>query len=246
MAAVGARPDRAVRSQLPQVDRARPGADRRHPDLPRPAAQPLRDHRPDSAGAAEEGGDQDGDQGEPARHRRASTPGRSTRSSPTPPTTGSATTPGAWRSCSIRASTASTSTRLVRLRAVQPDLPRPPRHARRPEGPQGADGVRHALHAQAARGALAGLAAAHPRRAQPDPARAVQRVVHDARLDVAVLPDHRVERHHRGDDGRPRRPGAHRRVDRGGGGVPPDDGPRAPPVREQEATGSSTPGTRTR
>ena len=41
-------------------------------------------------------------------HRGA---GLSTRSSPTPPTTASATTPAAWRNCSIRASTGSTSTR---------------------------------------------------------------------------------------------------------------------------------------
>ena len=51
MAAVGSRSDRAVRSQLPQVDRARPGDDRAASDLPRSAAQPLRHHRSDSAGA---------------------------------------------------------------------------------------------------------------------------------------------------------------------------------------------------
>ncbi len=65
--------DRAVRSQLPQVDRARPGADGRDPDVSRPAAQSLRDHRPHPAGAPDAGGDQGGDQGEPARRRRTST-----------------------------------------------------------------------------------------------------------------------------------------------------------------------------
>ena len=76
---------------------------------------------------------------------------------------------------------------LVRLRAVQSDLPGPPRDARRPEGPQGADGLRDALDAQAARGALPGLAAPHPRRPQPDPACAVQRIVHDAGVHLAAL-----------------------------------------------------------
>ena len=123
---------------------------------------------------------------------------------------------------------------LVRLRPLQPDLPGPPRDARRPQGPQGAHGLRHPFDPQAAGGAFAGLVPAHPRRAQPDPARAVQRVVHDARVDVAALSDHRLERHHRRDDGRPRRTGAHQRVDRGSGGVPADHGPRAPRVRQEE------------
>ena len=57
--------------------------------------------------------------------------------------------------------------------------------------------------------------------------------------------DHRLQRHHRGDDGRARRRGPHQRVDPGGGGVPPDDGPGPPRVRREEASGSSTPGTRT-
>ena len=47
----GPRSDRAVRPQLPQVDRAQPRDDGRHPDLSRAAAQSLRDHRSDSAGA---------------------------------------------------------------------------------------------------------------------------------------------------------------------------------------------------
>ena len=75
---------------------------------------------------------------------------------------------------------------------------------------------------------------AHPRRPEPDPALALQRVVHDARLDLAALSDHRLERHHGGDDGRPGRARAHQRVDRGGGGLPADDGPRPPRVRGEE------------
>ena len=50
MAAVAQRPDRAVRPQLPQVDRARPDPDRRHPDVLRAAAQPLGHHRSDPPG----------------------------------------------------------------------------------------------------------------------------------------------------------------------------------------------------
>ena len=53
MAAVGARPGRAVRPQLSQVDRAQPGHDGGDPGLPGAAAQPLRNHRADPAGAAE-------------------------------------------------------------------------------------------------------------------------------------------------------------------------------------------------
>ena len=49
----GAQSDRALRPQLPQVDRAQPRDDGRYPDLFRAAAQPLRDHRTDSAGAFE-------------------------------------------------------------------------------------------------------------------------------------------------------------------------------------------------
>ena len=122
---------------------------------------------------------------------------------------------------------------LVRVRALQPAVPRPARDARRSEGSQGSDDLRHALDPQAARGAVAGLLPAHPRRAQRDPARALQRVVHAARVDLAALPDHRFQRHHRGDDGRSRRTDAHQRIHRGGRVVPTDDRPRAPAVRRE-------------
>ena len=107
----GQGPDRAVRPQLSQVDRAQPRHDGRRPDLLRAAAQPLRNHRPHSAGAAAQGSDQGRDQGQPARDRRVSRRARSIRSSRTPPTTGCATTRAASRSCSTRASTAFISTR---------------------------------------------------------------------------------------------------------------------------------------
>ena len=107
----GSRPDRAVRPQLSQVDRAQPGDDGRHPELPGAAAQPLRDHRPDSAFAAQQGGAQGRDQGQSAGHEGDRARAPSIRSSRTPPTTACATTRGAWRSCSIRASIASISTK---------------------------------------------------------------------------------------------------------------------------------------
>ncbi len=105
------------------------------------------------------------------------------------------------------------------------------RDARRSEGPQRPDRVRDALHAQAAGRALASVVPAHPRRPRRDPAFALQRVVHDAGVDVAAVSDHRLERRHGRDDGRARRQGAHERVHRGGGRVPPDDDPRPPAVR---------------
>ena len=92
----GARPDRAVRPQLPQVDRAQPGDDGRHPArtwcrCATATASSARSRRSGCSKAALKAGHQGqsaGDQGH--RHAR-----RSTRSSPTPPTTASATTPGA-------------------------------------------------------------------------------------------------------------------------------------------------------
>ena len=123
---------------------------------------------------------------------------------------------------------------VVRVRAVQSDLSRSACHARRSAGSQGPDGVRHAFDPQAAGRAVAGLAAAHPRRPQPDSALAVQRVVHAACVDVAAVRDHRLERHHGGDDGWPRRPGADQRIDRGSGRVSADDRARAPQARGEE------------
>ena len=107
----GARPDRAVRPQLSQVDRAQPGDDRRHPALSGAAAQPLRHHRPDSAGAPQQGSDRAGPSVQSAGDARAHRCAQCIRSSRTRRTTGFATTRAASRSCWIRASTASISTK---------------------------------------------------------------------------------------------------------------------------------------
>ena len=160
----GPRSDRALRSQLPQVDRAQPRDDRRHPDLFRSAAQPLRHHRPDSARAARQGSDQEGDQGQPAGHEghrdarrllgrheldlRRALLQRAAR--------GGAARPER-RPHPFRRG-------VVRVRALQSALSRSSRDARRSEGSQGADRFRDALHAQAAGRALAGFVPAHPRR----------------------------------------------------------------------------------
>ncbi len=110
-AAVDARSDRAVRSQLPQVDRARPDADRRHPDLLRASAQSLGNHRPDPSRPVQEGVDQEGDRVESAGARRRRHARRSTAWSRIRPTTGFATTRSRWRSCSTTPSIACIGTR---------------------------------------------------------------------------------------------------------------------------------------
>ncbi len=63
-ATVGARSDRALRSQLSQVDRARSRADWRHSHLLRTAAQSVRDHRTHPSRAAQQGSHPGGDQGQ--------------------------------------------------------------------------------------------------------------------------------------------------------------------------------------
>ena len=83
----------------------------RYPDLSRAAAQPLRNHRSDPARAARRR-KRSRPRSRPIRWcRRASKRARSIPSSRTRRTTGCATTRGAWKSCSIRASTASISTK---------------------------------------------------------------------------------------------------------------------------------------
>ncbi len=122
---------------------------------------------------------------------------------------------------------------LVRLRALQPALCGALRDARRSghAARRWPDAVRDAVDAQAARSALAGVVHPHPRRPPTDSPRALQRGVHDARVDLAAVRDHRVQRHRRSDDGRPLRRGAHRRVHRRGDRVPADAG--APACRVQ-------------
>ncbi len=208
-----ARPDRAVRPQLPQVDRARADAHRRDPDLLRASAKPLGNHRPDPSRPVQEGVHRRGDRVESAAYTTASTARRCTASSRTRPTTGCATTPVA-----VEKLLDGTVDRVHWDEAwygyarFNPIYRNRLRYARRSEGSHRADGVRDALHAQAACSAIAGFLSAHPRRARRDPAHALQRVVHDARVDVAAVYDHRVERHHVGDDGRSRRSDAHQRV----------------------------------
>ena len=71
---------------------------------------------------------------------------------------------------------------------------------------RGPDDLCHAVDPQAARRLLPGLDDPHPlERAGPGRAVPVQRGLHDARLDLAVLPDDRLSGRGHGDDGRPRR-----------------------------------------
>ena len=123
---------------------------------------------------------------------------------------------------------------VVRVRALQSFVRGSACHAWRPEGPQGPDRVRDAFDAQAARGVVAGVAAAHSRRPWCDSAFALQRVIHDASVDVAAVSDHRLERHHDRDDGWAGRPDVDRRIDPRGRGVPADHGPCPPRVQREE------------
>ena len=78
---------RAVRPQRPQVHRAGADDDRRGAHLPGAVAQPSRHHRADLCAAADRGGDQGRDPGQPAGAGQDAAR-RFTRSSPTPPTMG--------------------------------------------------------------------------------------------------------------------------------------------------------------
>ena len=130
----------------------------RHPDLSRSAAQSLRDHRAHPAGAAQEGGDQGRDQGEPAGLERGIDPSAGVlgghqlhlRRAVLQRTARGGAARSERRPDSLRRG-------LVRLRPLQPAVPGSSCHARRPEGSQGPDGLRHALHAQVAGGALPGV-----------------------------------------------------------------------------------------
>ena len=90
---------------------------------------------------------------------------------------------------------------VVRLREVQPALRRPLRDGDQRRRRERADDLRDPIDAQAPRRTVAGVDDPH----QVEPARAgrarpVQRVVHDAQLDLSAVRDHRVERRGRGDD----------------------------------------------
>ena len=242
----GSRPDRAVRSQLPQVDRAQPGHDGRHPATTWcrcaiATESSARSRRSACTKEAHQGLDQGQSAGDEGReHARPCTP-----SSRTPPTTAFATTRSACRNCSIRASIASISTKPgTRTRASIRSIATATRCMAIPKDHKGPTiFATHSTHKLLA--ALSQASFLHIRDGRSaDPAFALQRIVHDAGVDLAAVSHHRLERHHRRDDGRPGRPHAHRRIDRGGGGLPADRGPRAPAVREEEANGSSRPGTR--
>ena len=122
---------------------------------------------------------------------------------------------------------------LVCVRALQSALSRSARDAWRSQGSQGSDDLRHALHAQAAGRAVAGVVPAHSRRPRRHSAFALQRIFHDAGVDLAAVSHHRLERRHGRHDGRAGRPHAHQRNDRRSRGVPADRGPRPPAVRAE-------------
>ena len=240
--------DRALRPQLPQVDRAEPDPLRRDPGLLYAHAQPLRDHRADPAAAVRAARDPEEDRRAPApqaggerragvrrrhqlhlrRHvlrRRAGREAARQERRPHPLRRG-----------------------VVRLRALQSDVRRPVCHARRPGGPsqEGSDGLRDPLDPQIAGGALAVLVHPHPQRPRPDRSSPLQRVLLHAGDHLAALRDHRVQRDRRGDDGRARRPGDDPGGDRRGHPLPPGPGSLPPGARARRASGSSGPGTRRR
>ena len=123
---------------------------------------------------------------------------------------------------------------LVRLCALQSAVPRALRHARRSARTprRCADGVRHPLHPQAAGGAVAILVHPYPQRPQPDRAQPFQRILRDPGQHLAALPDVRLQRGGRGDDGRQRRLQPDPGCDSRSGGLPPGAGARASRVRQ--------------
>ena len=202
----GQRRPRDRRSQLPQVAAAHPDHDRRDADLLHAGAQRLRNHRADRPRPVLARGDQEEDRRQPDRarqqgqraHRRGHQFDLRRALLQRREDQGAGGRPG--RRAALRRG-------LVRLRRVPRVLPGPPRDgraarlsARRPHA-----GVRHPLDAQAAGGVLAGLDDPHPGvRQAEDRHHPLQRRVHDARLDLAALRDHRLARRQLGDDGRPR------------------------------------------
>ena len=93
---------------------------------------------------------------------------------------------------------------VVRLCALSPAVRQSICHARPEAGTSGPDDLRHSVDPQAPRRLLAGLDDPHPpERSRSAAAVTVQRGLHDARLDVALLPDDRLLGRRRGDDGRP-------------------------------------------
>ncbi len=207
------RRDRALRPQLPQVDRAGAGSDRRHPGLPAPHPQPLRHHRADPAERAGAGGDRaSAIAGQSAAAKRGDAARRPVYAVVTNCTydgmcydaAGAETLLGEERrsrSTSTRPGTATrASTRCTRDRfAMRGDPGRPPGGR--------THGLRHPLDAQAAGGAVADLLHPRPRRPRRHRPRPLQRGLLHAGEHLAALSADRLERGRRGDDGRPGRAG---------------------------------------
>ena len=179
--------------------------------------------------------------------RRASTRGRSTRSSPTPPTTGSATTRGAWRSCSIpsvdRIHFDEAWYAYARFNPIYRD-----RHAMHGD-PKDHKGptvfATHSTHKLLAALSQASFLHIRDGRSPIPHARFNESFMMHASTSplypIIVSNDITAAMM----DG-PGGLAAHQRVDPGSGGLPADDGPRPPRSSRRRRTGSSTPGMRTR
>ncbi len=169
-----------------------------------------------------------------ARHKRARTSGPCTRSSRIPPTTGSATT----RNASPELLDPSVDRihfdeawyAYARFNPIYRD-----RHAMQGD-PKDHTGptvfATHSTHKLLA--ALSQASLLHIRDGRsPIPHERFNESFMMHCVDLAALPDHRLERHHGRDDGSAWRPYPHGRVDCGSGRISPDDWTRQPPVREK-------------
>ena len=197
----------AVRPQQPQVHApGRPGPGRRDPGFPADGAQFLRHDRGCRLGRVGREVSARADPRESAGEGQRATQGRAS----VPPRMHPAR--HLRRHDLQRAQGAREDRASVRLRAVGRSLDRLQRVPSAVRGPQpdahhqaragDAGAVLHAIGAQAGRRVLAGVADPQARRAHPRPealrrAQALQRVVPDARLHLAVLPAVRLARRER-------------------------------------------------
>ena len=214
--------------------------------VPGADAQPLRHHRPDPASEMDPKAIQAKAKASPLTQEGRGDRSPSTRWSRTAPTTGCATTPTRVEALLGKIVRPHPLRRgLVRLRALQPDVSRTTsrcaatrRHARRARrcSPRTR---RTSCWRRFRRPPTSTCATAAARSTTTASTQAY--MMHTTH--VAAVRDRRVERHHVGDDGRPRRAVAHAGGDRRGGRLPPGGGPHPARVREEEATGSSRPGT---
>ena len=122
---------------------------------------------------------------------------------------------------------------LVCLRPLQPALRAALRHVPRARRRERADRAHHAVDPQAAGGAQPGLDDPRAPGPQADRPRPLQRSLHDARLDLAAVRDHRLERRLDGDDGRRLGPEPDAGEHPGGDRLSQDDG--APRARDHRA-----------